>query len=198
MSVLTCSASLCCSDGRFVFGRSYSNERFTVSLDSCRECRTNLTIRDLQTFAIWCRRFSVFCTSLGIPADLFDVSHMMSLDMMPHDVKFYSSLFVVLMHTASRRYSNTVIHLRNCEPLNDELQVSWTVDQIEDRVSFQLCGCVDAGDYMAFGLSGSDSAVQMVGADAIVTWHDSECTGAVDYYLASRAQVSGAMLCIYA
>ena len=84
----------------------------------------------------------------------------------------------------------------NCEPLNDELQVSWTVDQMEDRVFFQLCGCVDAGDYMAFGLSGSDSAVQMVGADAIVTWHDSEGTGAVDYYLASRAQVSGAMLYI--
>ena len=77
----------------------------------------------------------------------------------------------------------------NCEPLSDELQVSWTVDQMEDRVFFQLCGCVDAGDYMAFGLSGSDSAVQMVGADAVVTWHDSEGTGAVDYYLSARAQV---------
>ena len=84
----------------------------------------------------------------------------------------------------------------NCEPLNDELQVSWTVDQMEDRVFFQLCGCVDAGDYIAFGLSGSDSAVQMVGADAVVTWHNSEGTGAVDYYLASRAQVSGAVLYI--
>ena len=28
----------------------------------------------------------------------------------------------------------------NCEPLSDELQVSWTVDQTEDRVFFQLCG----------------------------------------------------------
>ena len=79
----------------------------------------------------------------------------------------------------------------NCEPLSDELQVSWTVDQMEDRVFFQLCGCVDASDYMAFGLSGSDSAVQMVGADAVVTWHDSEGAGAVDYYLSARAQVSG-------
>ena len=57
-------------------------------------------------------------------------------------------------------------------------------------------GCVDAGDYMAFGLSGSDSAVQMVGADAVVTWHDSEGTGAVDYYLSARAQVSGTMPCV--
>ena len=77
----------------------------------------------------------------------------------------------------------------NCEPLSDELQVSWTVNQTEDRVFFQLCGCVDAGDYMAFGLSGSDSAVQMVGADAVVTWQDNEGTGAVDYYLSAQAQV---------
>ena len=42
---------------------------------------------------------------------------------------------------------------------------------------------------MAFGISGSDSAVEMVGADAVVTWHDSEGTGAVDYYLSARAQV---------
>ena len=84
----------------------------------------------------------------------------------------------------------------NCQPLNDELQVSWTVEQTANRVFFQLCGCVDAGDYMAFGLSGSDSAVQMVGADAVVTWHDSEGTGAVDYYLSARAQVGDAMPCM--
>ena len=77
----------------------------------------------------------------------------------------------------------------NCESLDNELQVSWTVDQMEDRIFFQLCGCVDEDDYMAFGLSGSDSAVEMVGADAVVTWHDSEGTGAVDYYLSARAQV---------
>ena len=83
----------------------------------------------------------------------------------------------------------------NCQPLSDELQVSWTVDQTEERVFFRLCGCVDAGDYMAFGLSGSDSAVEMVGADAVITWHDSEGTGAVDYYLSARAQVRDAIPC---
>ena len=77
----------------------------------------------------------------------------------------------------------------NCESLDDELQLSWTMDQMEDRIFLQLCGCVDASDYMAFGLSGSDSAVQMVGADAVVTWHDSEGTGAVDYFLSARTQV---------
>ena len=77
----------------------------------------------------------------------------------------------------------------NCQSLNDELQVSWTVDQVKNRIFIQLCGCVDESDYMAFGISGSDSAVEMVGADAVVTWHDSEGTGAVDYYLSARAQV---------
>ena len=77
----------------------------------------------------------------------------------------------------------------NCESLSDELQVSWTVDQTASRIFFQLCGCVDVGDYMAFGLSGSNSTVQMVGADAVVTWHNSEGTRAVDYYLSARAQV---------
>ena len=85
----------------------------------------------------------------------------------------------------------------NCEPLSDELQVSWTVNQTANMAFFQLCGCVDAGDYMAFGLSGSDSTVEMVGADAVVTWQDDKGTGAVDYYLSQRAQVRVvAVLCV--
>ena len=84
----------------------------------------------------------------------------------------------------------------NCQPLDgNQLQVSWTVDQPQDRIFIRLCGCVDESGYMAFGISGSDSAVEMVGADAVVTWHDSEGTGAVDYYLSARAQVR---VCNYA
>ena len=110
--------------------------------------------------------------------------------MMSHE----SSNAVVFLCSCIQQAGDAVLTYDNCEPLSDELQVSWTVDQTEDRVFFQLCGCVDAGDYMAFGLS--ESAVQMVGADAVVTWHDSEGTGAVDYYLSARAQVSGAMPCV--
>ena len=77
----------------------------------------------------------------------------------------------------------------NCEPLNNELQVSWTVDKMQKGIFFRLCGCIDESDYMAYGISGSDSSVEMVGADSVVTWHDSEGTGAVDYYLSARAQV---------
>ena len=105
--------------------------------------------------------------------------------MVPHE----SSNAVVFLCCCIQQAGEDVFKYDNCEPLSDELQVSWTVNQTEDRVFFQLCGCVDAGDYMAFGLSGSDSAVQMVGGDAVVTWHDSEGAGAVDYYLSARAQV---------
>ena len=105
--------------------------------------------------------------------------------MVPHE----SSNAVVFLCCCIQQTGEDVFKYDNCEPLSDELQVSWTVNQTEDRVFFQLCGCVDAGDYMAFGLSGSDSAVQMVGADAVVTWHDNKGTGAVDYYLSARAQV---------
>ena len=118
--------------------------------------------------------------------------------MMSHDVKCYSSLFLCccIQQTGEDVLIPSSTY-DNCEPLSDELQVSWTVDQTEDRVFFQLCGCVDAGDYMAFGLSSSDSAVQMVGADAVVTWHDSEGTGAVDYYLSARAQVRILLCCLH-
>ena len=60
------------SDGRL--DHPYSNEQLTASLDDCAGCIAGLTIRDLQSFTIWDRRFSVFYTRLDIPADLFDVS----------------------------------------------------------------------------------------------------------------------------
>ena len=102
---------------------------------------------------------------------------------------FYSLVLCCYIQQAGEDVLTPPSTYDNCESLDDELQLSWTMDQMEDRIFLQLCGCVDAGDYMAFGLSGSDSAVQMVGADTVVTWHDSEGTGAIDYYLSARAQV---------
>ena len=104
-------------------------------------------------------------------------------------IKLYCTFCLVLLQQAGVDVITPPSTYDNCEPLNDELQVSWTVDKMQDRIFIQLCGCVDEGDYMAFGISGSDSSVEMVGADAVVTWHDSEGTGAVDYYLSARAQV---------
>ena len=44
--------------------------------------------------------------------------------------------------------------------------------------------------YMAFGLSGSDTANQMVGADVTVAYYASIEPVAEDYYLSQQAQVS--------
>ena len=43
--------------------------------------------------------------------------------------------------------------------------------------------------YMAFGISGSNTSTNMVGADVVVTWINDDGPSAVDYYLTSRQLV---------
>ena len=43
--------------------------------------------------------------------------------------------------------------------------------------------------YMAFGISGSNTSTNMVGADVVVTWINNDVPSAVDYYLTDRQQV---------
>ena len=42
---------------------------------------------------------------------------------------------------------------------------------------------------MAFGISGSNTSTNMVGADVVVTWINNDVPSAVDYYLTDRQQV---------
>ena len=42
---------------------------------------------------------------------------------------------------------------------------------------------------MAFGISGSTTSTDMVGADVVVTWINDDGPNAIDYYLTSRQQV---------
>ena len=42
---------------------------------------------------------------------------------------------------------------------------------------------------MAFGISGSNTSTNMVGADVVVTWINDDGANAIDYYLTSRQQV---------
>ena len=78
----------------------------------------------------------------------------------------------------------------NCEVLSPKLQVSWTLDTANDTVFVKLCGCINSVEYMAFGISGDNSASQMLNADVVVTWSNESSAGAVDYYLTDYAQVS--------
>ena len=74
-------------------------------------------------------------------------------------------------------YTHTILSTQtvcNCtRPLYRFLFVVHTIDQ-----------------YMAFGISGSTTSTNMVGADVVVTWINDDGPNAIDYYLTSRQQVS--------
>ncbi len=74
--------------------------------------------------------------------------------------------------------------------MDNTYQVHWTV--MGDMIDVELRGRVEPGSYLAFGLSGSDSASAMVGADVAVGWIDKDTgEGMVeDYYLTAYEQVS--------
>ncbi len=53
-----------------------------------------------------------------------------------------------------------------------------------------MCFSSSVDQYMGFGLSGSDSATLMFGADATITWVDTMSRpNAVDYHLGAYTQV---------
>ncbi|XP_050675076.1 protein Skeletor, isoforms B/C-like [Leptidea sinapis] len=60
--------------------------------------------------------------------------------------------------------------LPHCKQLHRDLQVSWEV--FGNQVTFQLAGMVAEDEYMAWGVSGSSSRSQMLGADVAVTSFD--------------------------
>lgn len=75
--------------------------------------------------------------------------------------------------------------LPNCRQLHKNLQASWEV--FGPAITIQLSGQIEEDDYMAFGLSGSDSKSQMLGADVVVTYIDGHLGHAVDYHIDSLA-----------
>ena len=84
---------------------------------------------------------------------------------------------------------------QNCMSLDSSANLQWTA--YNTSVTYTLCGCVDttttAIEYVGFGLSGSNSATLMLGADPTITWVDNMGVAhAEDYYLSSYVQV-----CVY-
>ena len=58
---------------RYTGGRipsRYTGSDVTISLKSQQGGDTGLTVHDIGTFTIWCRRFSVFFTRISIPEGL--------------------------------------------------------------------------------------------------------------------------------
>ncbi|XP_022115402.2 protein Skeletor, isoforms B/C [Pieris rapae] len=83
-----------------------------------------------------------------------------------------------------------VTRLPRCEQLHRDLQVSW--DIFGNQISIQLAGMIGENEYMAFGISGSTTRSQMLGADVIVTSWDS----ALQRGLARDYNVSAVAPCV--
>ncbi|XP_067928652.1 protein Skeletor, isoforms B/C-like [Watersipora subatra] len=78
----------------------------------------------------------------------------------------------------------------NCEPLSDNLQVSWLIDGQD--IKFELAGNIDREtDYMAFGLSGNEESFAMIGSDVtVVDYKTNESPRAIDYHITAYSQCS--------
>lgn len=89
------------------------------------------------------------------------------------------SLIKIQPHTAS---------LPNCRQLHKDFRVSWEV--FGPQITFELGGQVMEDEYMSFGISGSDSSSQMLGADVVIAYIDGARGYAVDYNIDSLAPVN--------
>lgn len=78
--------------------------------------------------------------------------------------------------------------LPNCRQLHKDFRVSWEV--FGPQITFELAGQVMDDEYMSFGLSGSDTSSQMLGADVAVAYIDGARGYATDYNITSLAPVS--------
>ncbi|XP_029040835.2 protein Skeletor, isoforms B/C [Osmia bicornis bicornis] len=75
--------------------------------------------------------------------------------------------------------------LPNCVQLHKRYQVSWEI--FGPQITVQLAGQIDESEYMAFGLSGSETSSQMEGADAVIAYMDDTRGYAMDYNITAKA-----------
>jgi hypothetical protein len=74
----------------------------------------------------------------------------------------------------------------NCEPMNDDFQVLWIVE--DDIISFELIGRIEDIHSMGFGPSGDSDETNMDGSDPVIVDHFEKGFRARDYYMISRGQ----------
>ena len=132
------------------------------------------TVHDIGTFTIWCRKFSVFFTQLGFPANI----------VIPGGGGDGGG--------GGGGGGGGDDKPKNCVPLSNQLQLSWTINTTvaKPMATFTLCGCLLTDGYMSFGLSGAVDSINMVKGDVTVAWVDNQ-PHAEDYYLQRREQVYG-------
>jgi hypothetical protein len=138
---------------------------------------------DLAVFTIWCRAANSHFTTIDIPQSLFTT-----------DQSEAASGTILCTRTGGGGGATV---FENCEQLHQDLTLDWTVNRADESVTFRLCGCTSPNDafdntWLGFGLSGSESATFMIGADATIVWVDREDQPhAEDYYLSAYTQCGG-------
>ncbi|XP_017889760.1 protein Skeletor, isoforms B/C isoform X1 [Ceratina calcarata] len=75
--------------------------------------------------------------------------------------------------------------LPNCIQLHKRFQIGWEI--FGPQITVQLAGQVREEEYMAFGLSGSETSSQMEGADVVVAYIDGTRGYAADYNITAKA-----------
>ncbi|XP_028176410.1 protein Skeletor, isoforms B/C-like [Ostrinia furnacalis] len=78
-------------------------------------------------------------------------------------------------------------NLPHCKQLHRDYQVSW--EKFGNQITIELAARIDENEYMGFGISGSDSKTQMLGADLAVAYYDAKMQRALatDYNVTAIA-----------
>eukprot|EP01130_Rhizamoeba_saxonica_P018400 TRINITY_DN9194_c0_g1_i1.p1 TRINITY_DN9194_c0_g1~~TRINITY_DN9194_c0_g1_i1.p1 ORF type:complete len:537 (-),score=166.80 TRINITY_DN9194_c0_g1_i1:52-1662(-) len=128
--------------------------------------------------SVWCREFNANFDHVDIPSDI--------LDQLEASTKEESE---------ESDEENTVIpeivEFDNCvELFENQLQVSWSLDENIDAINFKLEGIIEDDEWMGFGLSGKSDSTFMVGADVTIAYFDGSEPVALDFDISSRSQCS--------
>lgn len=135
--------------------------------------------------------------TLELPGDMtiFDINWISVFDLqtnenfgavlIPEGLNVPPSLTTIQQHKSS---------LPNCRQLHRNFRVSWEV--FGPAITIELAGQIEKDEYMSFGISGSETASQMLGADVVVAYFDGARGFSTDYNITSLAPVRYLSSCL--
>ncbi|XP_072039501.1 protein Skeletor, isoforms B/C-like [Amphiura filiformis] len=125
-----------------------------------------LTVFDIGYISLWCIPFSQNFGHIDIPA--------------PADLN-------IPPYVQLNEFGNY-----NCEVLKrNQFHVHWRINEEEEEIEVILEGRIQIGEYLAFGISGSETETTMIGSDVVVGFIEpivQQGGYVTDYYLSSREQ----------
>ncbi|KAG9509971.1 Protein Skeletor, isoforms B/C [Fragariocoptes setiger] len=140
---------------------------------------TNLTVMDIDWFALYCITYEENFGHVRIPRQMnipADTKTLMT------SVSSFSNCEVIFPDTVKTNPDGS-------QKLNEgAFQVSWEIRQPD--IYFQLEARISPDRYVSFGTSGDPTATQMIGSDVIVAFYDSKSRSVQiqDYMLTDKSQ----------